>query len=203
VTPVCDCRWPPFFQNGPVFATQAAVACLKGSATPIAAFRSPTPPSPPARSLPMNLPDELRKLADLRQQGVLTEDEFAVAKQRLLSSSGSTTIPPTPVAPVEIAPPEPIEEKQYKSSRWSSGNLLFPDALILATDGMLFRKGKMFGSSEEHISYKAVASVRVKNGMFLSNLTVETSGGSQPIFINGLWKSDAREIQDTIRTFQR
>ena len=68
---------------------------------------------------------------------------------------------------------------------------------------MLFRKRSLIGSREEHINYKAVASVRVKNGLFLANLSIETSGGSQPIFINGLWKSDAQEVQDLIRAYQR
>jgi hypothetical protein len=68
---------------------------------------------------------------------------------------------------------------------------------------MLFRKGALFGSSEEHINYRAVASFRIKNGIFLSNVSIETSGGSQPIFINGLWKSEAKEIQDTLRAFQK
>jgi hypothetical protein len=81
--------------------------------------------------------------------------------------------------------------------------MFFPDSLTLATDGILFRKGRFFGSSEERIGYKAIASLRVTNGVFLSNVSVETSGGSQPIFINGLWKSDAKAVQDGIREFQR
>jgi hypothetical protein len=102
-----------------------------------------------------------------------------------------------------IAAVGPTEEKTYRSSRWSNGNTFFPDSLTLARDGILFRKGRFFGSTEERISYKAIASLRVANGVFLSSISVETSGGSQPIFINGLWKSDAREIQDGIRAFQR
>ncbi len=39
-------------------------------------------PPPPA---PVNVADELKKFAALRDQGVLTEEEFAVQKARLLS----------------------------------------------------------------------------------------------------------------------
>ena len=95
-----------------------------------------------------------------------------------------------------------MPNKVYRSSRWSRGNHLFPDSLTLSNDGLVFRKGRLFGSVEEHINYRAVASLRVKNGIFLSNLNVETSGGSQPVYINGLWKSDAREIQANLRTYQ-
>ncbi len=148
----------------------------------------------------MNLTDELRKLADLHREEQLSDGEFAAAKERLLRAEA-----PAPAASpgVPPAPGPKIEERIYYSSRWSAGNLFFRDRLKLADDGMHFRKGALFGSEEEHINYRAVASLRVKHGIFLANLSIETSGGSQPIFINGLWKSDAREIQATVQTRQK
>jgi hypothetical protein len=150
----------------------------------------------------MNLTDELRKLAELHEAGHLSDQEFADAKQRIISAGPSGPAPGQPEEPVASDPAARIEEKTYQSSRWSSGNLFFPDRLTLASDGMLFRKGAMFGSNEEHINYRSVASFRIKNGIFLSNLSIETSGGSQPIFVNGLWKSAANEIHDTLRAVQ-
>ncbi|HEY1763795.1 MAG TPA: hypothetical protein VGF85_02660 [Opitutaceae bacterium] len=149
----------------------------------------------------MNIADELKKLADLRREGSLSDTEFANAKRRLLADvqlDGETP-------PFVEAPPAGTafgSDQIFKSSRWSSGNLLFPDSLTVSGDGILFRKGKLFGSSEERIGYKAIASVRVKNGVFLCTLSVETSGGSQPIYINGLWKSDGRKILEAIREYQ-
>jgi hypothetical protein len=152
----------------------------------------------------MNIADELQKLANLRSEGNLTDGEFADAKRRLLAQAGEEGAGRTPVNEGDrAAPASPVDDERYQSSRWSAGNMFFPDSLTLASDGILFRKGRFFGSSEERISYKAIASLRVKNGIFLSSISVETSGGSQPIFINGLWKSDARKIQDSIRSFQR
>ena len=147
----------------------------------------------------MNLTDELRKLAELHQEGHLNDQEFAAAKRRLIAESHNE--PLTPSTPSEAA--VQFAEKSYRSSRWSSGNFFFPDSLTLASDGMVFRKGALFGSSKEHINYRAVASFRIDNGIFLSDVCIETSGGSQPIFVNGLWKSEATEIQDTIRAFQK
>jgi len=146
----------------------------------------------------MNLTDELDQLAGLHRDGQLTDPEFAAAKTRLLGAEA-----PPPAAPVGAAPVAggiTTGNKVYRSSRWSAGNLFFPDQLTLADDGMHFRKGALFGSQEEHISYRAVASLRIRNGIFLSNLNVETTGGSQPIFINGLWKAAAGEIQAAVQS---
>jgi hypothetical protein len=150
---------------------------------------------------PMNLTAELDKLAELHQSGQLTDGEFAAAKTRLLDGD----VPP-PAPKVLNAPPPPalgIKPKTFKSSRWSSGNFFFPDRLTVAEDGLHFRKGKLFGSQEENISYRAIASLRIKNGIFLATMDIETSGGSQPIHINGLWKSAARAIQAAVQTAQR
>jgi|GEM_PF-1095375 hypothetical protein len=152
----------------------------------------------------MNLTDELQKLADLRQQGHLTEQEFTEAKQKLLVQGPD--VPPPPPSKIReegiSAGVSQIAKKTYWSSRWSKDNLFFRDSMVLASDGILFRKGRLFGSKEEHINYRAVASFRINNGIFLSTISIETSGGSQPIFVNGIWKSEAKEIQDTIRAFQ-
>jgi hypothetical protein len=152
----------------------------------------------------MNISDELCKLADLRREGHLTEEEFAEAKRQLLSQGDEEPKPQYNSRSEGITEGlMRIEEKTYNASRWTSGNIFFPDAIVLVSDGIVFRKGSLFGSREEHISYKAVASFRITNGILFSTISIETSGGSQPIVVNGLWKSEAREIQDALREFQR
>ncbi len=149
----------------------------------------------------MNLSDELQKLAELHRSGQLTDGEFASAKNHLLETGAAPS--PSPVV-LDAPPPDgAIPKRIYRSSRRSSGNLFFPDQLTLAGDAMHFRKGALFSSQEEHINYRAIASLRVKTGLFLADLNVETSGGSQPIFINGLWKSDARAIQAQVQAIQK
>lgn len=93
-------------------------------------------------------------------------------------------------------------DKHYASSRLTSGNLLFPDQVIVADDGIHFIKNRLFGSDEEIITYGKIASVKLNSGVLFADLTIETSGGSQPIFINGLPKNDAQEIKETIRFYQ-
>ena len=93
-------------------------------------------------------------------------------------------------------------DKFYKSNRLTAGNFFFPDEVTVADDGIHFIKRRLFGSDEEIITYHKIASVRVKTRMFFADLTIETSGGSQPIFINGMAKNDAQEIKDAIRYYQ-
>jgi hypothetical protein len=167
----------------------------------------------------MHLTDELTKLAEMHERGQLSDQEFLQAKKRLLAEApsqvASTVSPPrtldappprpatqTFAAAQSAATDKPDNDRVFHSSRWSSGNSFFRDRVTAAADGITFRKGAMFGSAEEHISYRSIASFKVDHGVFLSNITIETAGGSQPIFINGLWKSDAKALQEIIRRYQ-
>jgi hypothetical protein len=151
----------------------------------------------------MSIVDDLGKLVALRAAGDLTEEEFAHAKQRLFHESPVELLPSLGVEGNESLAIEPMPAEQiFRSSRWSSGNTFFPDSIVFAADRILFRKRGLVGSNEEHINYQAVASCRVKNGVFLANITIETTGGSQPIYVNGLWKSEARAIVGIIRCRQ-
>jgi hypothetical protein len=46
---------------------------------------APAPPPPPAGGLSANALDELKQLAELHSQGVLTDEEFATQKARILA----------------------------------------------------------------------------------------------------------------------
>ena len=93
-------------------------------------------------------------------------------------------------------------DKYYKSNRLTSGNTFFPDQVIVADDGIHFIKNRIFGSDEEIITYSKIASVKLNSGILFADMTIETTGGSQPIFINGLSKNDAQEIKEAIRYYQ-
>ena len=151
----------------------------------------------------MSIINDLGKLVALRAAGDLTEEEFANAKLRLFQEIPVEVPPRSGVEGIGSMAIEPmLAEQIFRSSRWSSGNTFFPDSIVLAADRISFRKRGLVGSNEEHINYQAVASCRVKNGVFLANITMETTGGSQPIYVNGLWKSDARAIMGVIRCRQ-
>lgn len=93
--------------------------------------------------------------------------------------------------------------QQYRSSRLTSGNLLFPDTISVDSDGVHYEKRRLFGSNEEVINFRHIASVKVRNGIFFSTMQIETAGGSQPVIIKGLGKSDAKIVRESIQKMQQ
>ncbi len=90
----------------------------------------------------------------------------------------------------------------YKASRWTQGNLIFPDTISVEQDGVHYSKRRLLGSNEEVINYSHIASVRVKNGIFFSSLSIETSGGSQPVTMNGLTRGNAKALKELVQQEQ-
>jgi hypothetical protein len=90
----------------------------------------------------------------------------------------------------------------YRSSRLTSGNHLFRTSLDVEGHQITFRKRRWFGSTEETINVDHISSVRAQHGVMFSSITIESSGGSQPIVITGLHKGDARAIEAAIKAVQ-
>ncbi len=91
---------------------------------------------------------------------------------------------------------------EYHASRFTSGNRIFPASITVDGNQIRYRKNRWFGSTEEAINCQHVSSLRVTHGMIWSNMTIETSGGSQPIQINGLSHSAAEAIEAAVRKAQ-
>ena len=90
----------------------------------------------------------------------------------------------------------------YRSSRMTSGNRIFRTSLEVEGHQITFRERRWFGSTEETINVDHISSVRAQHGVMFSSVTIESSGGSQPIVITGLHKSDARAIEAGIKAVQ-
>jgi len=90
----------------------------------------------------------------------------------------------------------------YKASRLTSGNRIFPTSLNVEGHQITYRKRRWFGSTEETINVDHISSVKAQHGMMFSSITIESSGGSQPIQITGLSNGDAREIENAIKLTQ-
>lgn len=91
---------------------------------------------------------------------------------------------------------------EYRASRLTSGNRIFRASITVDGNQIRYRKSRWFGSTEETINCQHVSSCRVTHGMIWSNMTIETSGGSQPIQIHGLSRSAAEAIENAVRKAQ-
>ena len=81
----------------------------------------------------------------------------------------------------------------FRASRLSAGNRLFPTQVLISPDSVVQYKPQWIGHQEEVIHMAHVASVKIATGLLLSDIEIETSGGSDPIRCHGHHKADAVE----------
>jgi hypothetical protein len=90
----------------------------------------------------------------------------------------------------------------FKASRWTTGNFLFPTIIEVSERSVIRRKRRFFGMDEISIAIPKVASVHIDTGMIWSKITIESSGGTDPLTSIGHTKEDARRIRDLIEGYQ-
>ena len=90
----------------------------------------------------------------------------------------------------------------FRASRWSSGNRLFPTQVLVTPESVVQFKPKWIGHDEEVIHMAHVASVKIATGLILSDIEIETSGGSDPIRCHGHHKADATRMKALIEQAQ-
>jgi hypothetical protein len=79
---------------------------------------------------------------------------------------------------------------------------LFPTVIEVTDRSVLRRKRSWFRKDEESISILKVASVRIVTGLFWADISIESSGGTEPVFSHGHRKADAQRIKQLIEEYQ-
>jgi hypothetical protein len=90
----------------------------------------------------------------------------------------------------------------FHASRLSSGNHLFPTQVLISPSSVVQFKARWIGREEETIHLAHVASVKIDTGLVLSDVQIETSGGSDPIKCHGHHKADASRMKALIEQYQ-
>ena len=90
----------------------------------------------------------------------------------------------------------------FRASRLSAGNRLFPTQVAITQDSVVQYKPKWIGHTEEVIHVAHIASVKIATGAMLSDIQIETSGGSDPIVCHGHHKKDAVTMKSLIEQYQ-
>ncbi len=90
----------------------------------------------------------------------------------------------------------------FRASRLSSGNRLFPTQVLITPTAVVQYTPRWFGRREETIHMAHIASVKIETGVLLSDVFIETSGGTDPIACHGHRKGDAARMKDLIERYQ-
>lgn len=94
------------------------------------------------------------------------------------------------------------EKPVLHASRFTSGNRIFPVQVAVFQDRVSTYKPNFLGHTEYSITLRQIASVKVKAGPVFADVVIDTTGGSPPVTIHGLWKSDAAQLATTIAAAQ-
>jgi hypothetical protein len=90
----------------------------------------------------------------------------------------------------------------FRASRLSSGNRIFPTQVLITPGSVVQFTPRWIGRQEETIHMAHVSSVKIDTGVLLSNVLIETSGGSHPIRCHGHRKGDAAAMKGLIERYQ-
>jgi hypothetical protein len=90
----------------------------------------------------------------------------------------------------------------FRASRLSTGNHLFPTQVLITPTSVVQYTARWIGKEEETIHMAHIASVKIDTRMFLSDVLIETSGGSDPIRCHGHRKGDATRMKTLIEGYQ-
>jgi hypothetical protein len=90
----------------------------------------------------------------------------------------------------------------FRASRLSSGNHLFPTQVLITPTSVFQYTPRWIGRQEQTIHMAHLSSVNIETGLILSDVLIETSGGSDPIVCHGHRKADAGRMKSLIDRYQ-
>ena len=90
----------------------------------------------------------------------------------------------------------------FRASRLSSGNHLFPTQVLITPTSVVQYTPRWIGRQEQTIHMAHLSSVNIETGLILSDVLIETSGGSDPIRCHGHRKADAGRMKTLIDRYQ-
>jgi LPXTG-motif cell wall-anchored protein len=90
----------------------------------------------------------------------------------------------------------------FRASRLSAGNHLFPTQVLITPTSVVQYTPRWIGKEEETIHIVHIASVKIDTRMLLSDVLIETSGGTDPIRCHGHRKGDATRMKTLIEKYQ-
>lgn len=100
------------------------------------------------------------------------------------------------------AQPQLAAGETFTASRWTRGNHIFPTRIVVSPLHVSRVKPHLFSKTEESIAISQVASVQIQTGIIWSQISIDSTGGTDPITSHGHRKADALRIRELIETYQ-
>jgi len=91
-----------------------------------------------------------------------------------------------------------MDIETFIASRWTHGNHIFPTILEISETAVTRRKRTWFTENEMTIHLSRVASVHIQTGVMWSNILLESTGGTDPMYSYGHTREDAIRIKEII-----
>jgi hypothetical protein len=93
-------------------------------------------------------------------------------------------------------------EHVFRASRFGRGNHLFPAQVVITPSSLTLYKPQWIGKLEESIHMAHVASIKIDTHLIFSDISIETSGGQDPVICQGHTKGDAVSMKELLERFQ-
>jgi hypothetical protein len=93
-------------------------------------------------------------------------------------------------------------EHRFQTSRLTRGNVVFPTIMVVTDRHVRRIKPSFVGRVEESISLRQVSSVTVNQGAIFADVTIHSSGGTDPLKSSGHTNADAKRLKDIIEELQ-
>jgi hypothetical protein len=90
----------------------------------------------------------------------------------------------------------------FRASRLSKGNHVFPAQVIITPSSLTLYRPQWIGKFEESIHMAHIASIKIDTHVIFADISIETSGGQDPVRSYGHTKGDAVEMKNVIEKFQ-
>ncbi len=94
------------------------------------------------------------------------------------------------------------ERVVLSASRFTSGNRIFPTQVAVFADHVARYKPRLLGHTRDSITLRQIASVKVMAGPLFADVVIDTTGGSPPVVVHGLWNKDAAVLASEIAAAQ-
>ena len=96
----------------------------------------------------------------------------------------------------------PKGDNVFRASRLTKGNRIFPAQVVISRTSVTLLQPQWIGKREESAHIAHISSIEIDTNMLFSDVSVETTGGHNPLVCHGHTKGDAVRIKQVIEQFQ-